>query len=81
MLVITAVLCPLALINTVVEHLDHRPRRPTAACRLPVPSAPHPEQTAAGLSVAQLLPAIPGVVAGIPAGLGLYLAASHGTVR
>jgi putative ABC transport system permease protein len=33
------------------------------------------------MTVAQLLPAIPGVLAGIPAGMGLYLAVGLGEVR
>jgi putative ABC transport system permease protein len=40
-----------------------------------------PGQASTGLAVAQLLPAIPGVAAGIPAGIGLYLAVGHGEVR
>jgi putative ABC transport system permease protein len=32
----------------------------------------------AGLSAAQLLPALPGAVLGIPAGIGLVTAVSHG---
>jgi putative ABC transport system permease protein len=44
-----------------------------------------PRQVTAGLSVAQLLPALAGVILGIPAGLGLYRlaaqAATHGHVE
>jgi putative ABC transport system permease protein len=34
----------------------------------------------AGLSAAQVLPALPGAILGIPAGIGLYAAASNGGV-
>ncbi len=37
-----------------------------------------PEQVAAGLSMAQVLPAVPAAALGIPAGLGLYEAVSRG---
>jgi hypothetical protein len=37
-----------------------------------------PGQLTTGLSAAQLLPAIPGAVIGIPAGIGLYAAISNG---
>jgi putative ABC transport system permease protein len=36
-----------------------------------------PRQVPAGLCVAQLLPALTGVILGIPAGLGLYRLAAH----
>ena len=34
-----------------------------------------------GLVVAQLLPAIPGVAAGVPAGIGLFLVAGRGKLQ
>jgi putative ABC transport system permease protein len=37
-----------------------------------------PEQISAGLSAAQLLPAIPGAILGVPAGIALVAALSHG---
>lgn len=37
-----------------------------------------PRQTAFGVSAAQLLPAVPGAIAGIPAGIGLYAALRSG---
>jgi hypothetical protein len=40
-----------------------------------------PQQVSAGLSAAQLLAAVPGTIVGIPAGIGLFYAASQaGTV-
>jgi putative ABC transport system permease protein len=40
-----------------------------------------PRQVTAGLCVAQLLPALAGVILGIPAGLGLYRLAAHGAAH
>jgi putative ABC transport system permease protein len=40
-----------------------------------------PRQVTAGLCVAQLLPALAGVILGIPAGLGLYRLAAHGATH
>src|SRR5258705_13800854 len=37
-----------------------------------------PRTVAAGLTAAQLLPAVPGTLFGIPLGLGLFAAADHG---
>jgi ABC-type lipoprotein export system ATPase subunit/ABC-type antimicrobial peptide transport system permease subunit len=37
-----------------------------------------PAQVATGLSLAQLLPALPAAIVGIPAGIGLYSAVDHG---
>ncbi len=34
--------------------------------------------SAAGLSMAQVIPALPAALAGIPAGIGLYAVVSHG---
>lgn len=39
-----------------------------------------PRQVSVGMSAAQLLPALPGAVLGIPAGIGLYAAVSNGGV-
>ena len=36
-----------------------------------------PRQVSAGLSAAQLLPALPGTIVGIPAGIYLYRAVTH----
>jgi putative ABC transport system permease protein len=37
-----------------------------------------PRSVAAGLTAAQLLPAVPGALLGIPLGIGLFAAADHG---
>ncbi|WP_154814442.1 FtsX-like permease family protein [Actinophytocola xinjiangensis] len=80
MLVITVVLCVLALVNAVVTTwtavLDAG--RPLALTRA---LGATPGQAGLGLAMAQLLPALPGAVAGIPAGLGLFLVASRGEVQ
>jgi ABC-type lipoprotein release transport system permease subunit len=39
-----------------------------------------PRQVSVGMSAAQLLPALPGAILGIPAGIGLYAAVSNGGV-
>ncbi|MFI5912050.1 FtsX-like permease family protein [Dactylosporangium sp. NPDC051541] len=68
---VAAVICVLALFNTIVSTwsavLDAR--HPLAVART---LGATPLQAGAGLAVAQVLPAIPGVLAGIPAGIGLY---------
>lgn len=76
-LLLTVVLCVLALINAVVSTwtavLDAR--QPLAVART---LGATPAQAAVGLAVAQLLPAIPGVALGVPAGIGLYVFAAPG---
>ncbi|MGI5215455.1 FtsX-like permease family protein [Plantactinospora sp. CA-290183] len=80
LLVVSVVLCILALINAVVSTwtalLDAR--QPLAVART---LGATPAQAGVGLAVAQLLPAIPGVVAGIPAGIGLLAFVSTGEVQ
>ena len=80
MLVVTVVLCVLALINAIVNTwtavLDAR--QPLAVART---LGATPAQAGVGLAVAQLLPAILGVAAGIPVGLGLYTVASRGDIQ
>ncbi|MFI7427632.1 ABC transporter permease [Micromonospora sp. NPDC049836] len=70
MLLLTVVLCVLALINAVVSTwtavLDAR--QPLAVART---LGATPAQAGVGLAAAQLLPAIPGVAMGIPTGIGL----------
>ena len=39
-----------------------------------------PRQVSAGLAAAQLLPALPGALLGVPLGIGLFAAANHGGV-
>ncbi|MBG6103133.1 putative ABC transport system permease protein [Micromonospora vinacea] len=79
-LVLTVVLCILALINAVVSAwtavLDAR--QPLAVART---LGATPAQAGLGLAVAQLLPAIPGVAVGIPAGVGLVTFVSTGEVQ
>ncbi|MEU4554284.1 ABC transporter permease [Micromonospora violae] len=79
-LVLTVVLCVLALINAVVSTwtavLDAR--QPLAVART---LGATPAQAGLGLAVAQLLPAVPGVAAGIPAGIGLVTFVSTGEVQ
>ncbi len=71
MLLTLALTCLLALLNTVVSTwtsvLDTR--HPLAVARA---LGATPAQAGTGLAVAQLLPALPGVVLGIPAGIELY---------
>ncbi|MFD2768031.1 ABC transporter permease [Micromonospora eburnea] len=80
MLLVVVVLCVLALINAVVSTwaavLDAR--HPLAVARA---LGATPAQVTAGMAVAQLLPAIPGVALGIPAGIGLFLTVSLGEIR
>jgi putative ABC transport system permease protein len=75
MLIITAALIILAAVNAIVitwaTALDAR--RPSALARA---LGATPEQTGSGLSAAQLLPAVPGALAGVPAGIGLYTTVS-----
>ncbi|MFE9658129.1 FtsX-like permease family protein [Micromonospora sp. NPDC006431] len=77
MFLVIVVLCVLALINAIVSTwtavLDAR--HPLAVART---LGATPAQVTAGMAVAQLLPAIPGVALGAPAGIGLYLVASPG---
>ncbi|MGC4876378.1 FtsX-like permease family protein [Micromonospora sp. DT43] len=72
MVIVAGVACFLALLNTIVSTwtavLDTR--HPLAVARA---LGATPVQAGVGLAVAQLLPAVPGVAAGIPLGIGLYL--------
>ena len=52
-------------------------RRPLAVVRS---LGATPEQASAGLSAAQLLSALPGAIAGVPAGIGLVAAVAGGTL-
>jgi putative ABC transport system permease protein len=71
MLLVCAVVCVLAVVNTIVSTwtavLDAR--QPIAVARA---LGATPGQAGAGLAVAQLLPAAPGVVVGIPFGVELF---------
>lgn len=80
MLLLTVVLCVLALVNVVVSTwtaiLDAR--QPLAVART---LGATPAQAGIGLAAAQLLPAIPGVAVGIPAGIGLVASLSTDEVQ
>jgi len=80
MILLTVVLCILALINAVVSTwtavLDAR--QPLAVART---LGATPAQAGVGLAAAQLLPAIPGVAVGIPTGIGLVASLSTDEVQ
>ena len=77
LLVLTVTLLALAALNAIVTAwttmLDTR--HPAALARA---LGATPRDVAAGLTAAQLLPALPGALLGIPLGLGLFAAANHG---
>ena len=77
LLVLTVTLLTLAALNAIVTAwstmLDTR--HPAALARA---LGATPRDVAAGLTAAQLLPAVPGVLLGIPLGIGLFAAADHG---
>jgi putative ABC transport system permease protein len=77
LLVLTVTLLALAALNAIVTAwttmLDTR--HPAALARA---LGATPRDVAAGLTAAQLLPALPGAVFGIPLGIGLFAAADHG---
>jgi putative ABC transport system permease protein len=79
LVVLTIVLIALAVLNAVFTAwttvLDSR--RSAALTRALGAS---PRQVSAGLAWAQVLPALPGAVLGIPLGLGLFDLANHGGV-
>jgi ABC-type lipoprotein release transport system permease subunit len=77
LVVITIVVLTLAVLNAVFTAwatvLDSR--RPAALARALGAS---PQQVSAAVAWAQVLPAVLGVLAGVPLGLGLFEAANHG---
>jgi len=77
LLVLTIALLTLAALNVIVTAwttmLDTR--HPAALARA---LGATPRNVAAGLTAAQLLPAVPGTLFGIPLGIGLFAAADHG---
>jgi putative ABC transport system permease protein len=77
LLVLTVTLLTLAALNAIVTAwttmLDTR--HPAALTRA---LGATPRNVATGLTAAQLLPALPGTLLGIPLGLGLFAAADHG---
>ena len=74
--VLTIVLVALSVLNAICAGwatvLDTR--RPAALSRALGAS---PRQVTAGLAAAQVIPAVPGAILGIPLGIGLFAAASH----
>jgi putative ABC transport system permease protein len=79
LLVLTVTLAALAAINAVfITHATAVEARHSAALARALGAAP--DQIAAALAVAQLIPALPGVLLGIPAGIGLVAAVAHGGV-
>jgi len=77
--ILTVVLVALAVLNAVVTAwatvLDTR--RPAALARA---LGSTPRQVSAGITAAALIPALPGALLGIPAGIGLFAAANHAGV-
>ncbi len=77
LLVLTIILLTLAALNAVVTAwttmLDTRHLAALARAL-----GATPRNVAAGLTAAQLLPAVPGTLFGIPLGIGLFAAADHG---
>jgi ABC-type lipoprotein release transport system permease subunit len=79
LLVLTVVLVALAVLNVICTTwatvLDAS--RASALARA---LGATPRQVSAGLAAAQVLPALPGALLGIPLGIGLFAAANHGGV-
>jgi ABC-type lipoprotein release transport system permease subunit len=79
MLVLTVALVTLAVVNAIVigwaTVLD---TRHTSALSRALGATPR--QVTSGISTSQVLPALPGALLGIPAGIGLYAAVSNGGV-
>jgi ABC-type antimicrobial peptide transport system permease subunit len=78
--VLTVVLLALSVLNAICATwatvLDTK--RPAALSRA---LGATPRQVTAGLSAAQVIPAVPGALLGVPLGLGLFEAANHAGVR
>jgi putative ABC transport system permease protein len=74
--ILTVVLIALAVLNAIVTAwatvLDTR--RPAALARALGSS---PRQVTAGIAAAQVIPAVPGALLGVPLGIGLFAAANH----
>src|ERR1035438_6201 len=77
MLIITVMLVALAAVNAIfitwATVLDARPSSALARAL-----GATPQQVTAGMSAAQVLPALPGALLGIPGGFGLLASVSHG---
>jgi putative ABC transport system permease protein len=79
MLTVTAALITLAIINTItITWTTAQEARPAMAIARTLGATPG--QITAGLSTAQLLPTLPGALAGIPMGIVLYLPFSAANV-
>lgn len=80
LVVLTVVLVALAVLNAVFTAwatvLDSRHSAALARAL-----GASPRQVAAGVAWAQVLPAVPGTLLGIPLGLGLFKAANHGGMQ
>jgi len=76
LMVLTVVLLALSALNAICATwatvLDTR--RPAALSRA---LGATPQQVSAGLSAAQVLPAVPGALIGVPLGIGLFAVANH----
>ena len=74
--ILTVVLIALAVLNAVVTAwatvLDTR--RAAALARA---LGSTPRQVSAGITAAQVIPALPGALVGVPLGIGLFAAANH----
>jgi putative ABC transport system permease protein len=78
-LAVTAALIALAVVNTItITWTTALEARPTMAIARTLGATPG--QITAGLSTAQLLPTVPGAIAGVPLGFILYLPFSVGDV-
>jgi hypothetical protein len=77
LMVLTVVLLTLSALNAIVATwatvLDARP-----AAALARALGATPQQVSAGMSAAQVLPALPGAILGVPLGIGLFAAANDG---
>ncbi len=79
LLVITVALTALAIVNAMfISWATVLDARHSSALSRALGATP--EQVSAGLSAAQMLPALPGAILGILAGVGLYAAVSNGGV-
>ena len=77
--ILTIVLIALAVLNAIVTAwatvLDAR--RPAALLRA---LGSTPQQVSVGITAAQVIPALPGALLGVPLGIGLFAAANHAGV-
>ena len=62
-----------AIFTALATVLDAR-----RACAVTLALGATPQQIRAGLAMAQVIPALPGAILGLPLGLGLFKVAAHG---